>query len=41
MYFDTLINNPIFMSGAFILNMFGGRMIVSRYATIYTDIYYY
>ena len=25
--FDTLINNPLFMSGAFILNMFGGRMM--------------
>ena len=25
--FDVLVNNPIFMSGAFILNMFGGRMI--------------
>ena len=25
--FDTLINSPLFMSGAFILNMFGGRMI--------------
>ena len=25
--FDVLVNNPIFMSAAFILNMFGGRMI--------------
>ena len=25
--FDILINNPLFMSGAFILNMFGGRMM--------------
>jgi len=25
--FDVLINNPLFMSGAFILNMFGGRMM--------------
>ena len=25
--FDTLINSPMFMSGAFILNMFGGRMM--------------
>ena len=25
--FDVLVNNPMFMSGAFILNMFGGRMM--------------
>ena len=25
--FDILVNNPMFMSGAFILNMFGGRMM--------------
>ncbi len=25
--FDFLINNSMFMSGAFILNMFGGRMM--------------
>ena len=25
--FDILVNNPTFMSGAFILNMFGGRMM--------------
>ena len=25
--FDILVNSPMFMSGAFILNMFGGRMM--------------
>ena len=25
--FDVLVNSPLFMSGAFILNMFGGRMM--------------
>ena len=25
--FDILVNSPLFMSGAFILNMFGGRMM--------------